>query len=226
MTEIIGKALLNPVVPLKLGKKQPRLPCSTQAAESFRPRPDPYRTCNVLEFAIAIVEEGHLDRWQRIVLDPLRNQYAARFGHAFEPRRNIDPLAVDIAVFNDDVAQVNSDTQYNSLFLGRCSLSPDHSLLQLDRATYCLCGAREFSQKSVTGQLEHPPIAACNSRNNELFTQLFKSFERTQFVQFHQAAVSDHVSGKDRGEPALHLLGLQSGGLMQGEIRIFRLSPF
>jgi hypothetical protein len=94
--------------------------------------------------------------------------------------------------------------------------------LQLDRATYCLCGAREFSQKSVTGQLEHPPIAACNSRDNEMFTQLFESFERTQFVQFHQAAVSDHVSGKDRGEPALHLLVLQNGGLMQGEIRIFR----
>ena len=89
MTEIIGKALLIPVVPLKLGKKQPRLPGSTQAAQSLRPRPDPYRTCNVLEFAIAIVEEGHLDRWQRIFLNRLRNEYAARFGHAFEPRRNI-----------------------------------------------------------------------------------------------------------------------------------------
>ena len=60
----------------------------------------------------------------RIFLDRLRNQYAAWFGHAFEARRNVDAVAVDIPVFNDDVTQVDPDTQYDSLFLGCCGLSP------------------------------------------------------------------------------------------------------
>src|SRR6185503_11721741 len=102
----------------------------------------------------------------------------AWFGHTFQPCCNIDPITVDIAIFENNIIQIDSDTQHDPLFFGRGGLSPGHSLLQLDGATNGLCRAREFGQKSVASQLDHAPVAVCDGWSNELFTYQFKSSER------------------------------------------------
>jgi hypothetical protein len=44
-----------------------------------------------------------------------RNNYAARLGDPFKPSGNIHAVAKNVIVFDDDVADINSDAKFKTL---------------------------------------------------------------------------------------------------------------
>jgi hypothetical protein len=53
---------------------------------------------NVLQLLLAEILEGEIEFPSGILLYPSRHANPARVGQAFEPRRNIDAVAKDVAV--------------------------------------------------------------------------------------------------------------------------------
>jgi hypothetical protein len=59
---------------------------------------------------------------------------AARLGQRFEPRRNVDAVAIEIAAIHHHVPEIDPDAQHNSLILHDFCIGVFHGLLQLDSA--------------------------------------------------------------------------------------------
>ena len=61
----------------------------------------------------------------------------------------------------------------------------------------------ELEQHAVAGGLDDAAAVLGNSRIDELDPMGLETRERPRLVDLHQPAVAHHVSGEDRGEPAL-----------------------
>jgi len=72
------------------------------------------RSRDVLERLLADVLEGELKAARRVLLNAGRDADAARFGQAFEPRRDIDAIAKDVAALDDDVPDIDADADFDT----------------------------------------------------------------------------------------------------------------
>jgi hypothetical protein len=85
---------------------------------AFRSHPvDPDGPCDVLEALLADVFEGEVEAARRILLYTRRDADAARLGQTFEPGCDVDAVAKDVAVFDDDVALVDTDAELDAPIL-------------------------------------------------------------------------------------------------------------
>src|SRR5690348_16083405 len=57
-----------------------------------------------------------------------------RFGKRLEPRRDIDPIAVDVLRLGDHVAQVDAYAKADALVVSDAQIAMSHAALHLDRA--------------------------------------------------------------------------------------------
>src|ERR1041384_4339836 len=68
---------------------------------------------------------------------------------------DIYPIAVDVPIFpDDDVTQIDADTEYNPLLLGRPRIAFGHPTLHGGRAGDSLYDAREFDENAITGRFD------------------------------------------------------------------------
>jgi hypothetical protein len=61
-------------------------------------------------------------------VDCLREVYATRFSQALEPSRDIHSVTIQIGAFDDDVAQIDANTEDDSPVVGGLSIRPRFSL--------------------------------------------------------------------------------------------------
>ena len=87
----------------------------------------------------------------------------ARLGERFEPRSDIDPVAEDVAVLDDDISLMDADAQLDAV-IGRSVDAPAANFpLDLDSAAECIDDAGKFDEESVAGRLDQP-AAMCGDR--------------------------------------------------------------
>ena len=80
---------------------------------------DPHRTRDVLQALLAGVDE--VGRHLALHLPPgvLGDRNAARFGDAFDPRRDVDAVAEDVLALDDDIADVDPDPEPDRIDSGQ-----------------------------------------------------------------------------------------------------------
>jgi hypothetical protein len=79
---------------------------------------------------------------------------AAGLGDTFEPRRNVDAVAVNITFLDDDVANMNADSEFDALILRHGCVTFDHAVLNLNGTARGVDGARELNQDTIAGPLD------------------------------------------------------------------------
>jgi hypothetical protein len=72
------------------------------------------RSRDILKRLLAHVFESEVELAHRILPDPGRNANAARLGQAFEAGGDIDAVAEDVAVLDDDVADVDANAELDA----------------------------------------------------------------------------------------------------------------
>ena len=132
----------------------------------------------------------------------LRDADAAGLGDAFEPRGNIYAIAVDVAVFDDDIAEMHADPEGDTFLLRGRAVALGHRALHGDSAGDRLDHTRELDQESVAGCLDDPAFMAGDLRIEKLAAQPVEAFERAFLVRPHQPRIPGHIGGEDRGETA------------------------
>ena len=80
-------------------------------------------------------------------------QYTAGLGQAFEPRCDVDPVAVDVVLVDDDVAEIDADAEPYATRLQNIRVAHPHLALDLDRAAHRVDDAGEFDEQPVAGRL-------------------------------------------------------------------------
>jgi hypothetical protein len=87
----------------------------------------------------------------------------------FEPSSYIDPLAENVAILDDNIADIDADAEFDPPIGWRVGILPNHCLLHVGRATKRIDDAGEFDQQPVTGGLDQPS-AMRGDRRDDFFT--------------------------------------------------------
>src|SRR5712692_7457139 len=85
----------------------------------------------------------------QLVIDALGHIDLAGAGERFEPGRDIDAVAVDIAGIDDHVAGVDADAQLDPAVGGDTGIPLYHAALYSDAAANCVGGAVELDKQPV-----------------------------------------------------------------------------
>src|SRR5258708_27138526 len=95
------------------------------------------RPADVLDRLLSERDEPRPNIGSNMVMDLLRKHYPARVRDALESRRNIDAVAVDVTVLNDNVAKVYTDAQANSVLVFARVDADAEFALDIDCALEC-----------------------------------------------------------------------------------------
>src|SRR6266851_8223937 len=159
---------------------------------------------DVFERHIAEVDDRQLEIIAQLFADRSRNHQASRLGKFLQARRQIDPRAVDIARFDDDVADVQPHAERYLFFRRLRGLAATHGLLDPGSALDGGVEAGETGEEPVSGILDDSARCRSNCRFDDLIQQRHQPRVRFGFVLVHQPRIAGDVGHQNCRERALH----------------------
>ncbi|MFT7594378.1 MAG: hypothetical protein ACI8R4_001698 [Paracoccaceae bacterium] len=137
----------------------------------------------------------------------LVNLFKHRTGHCHTTRRgqglcpggNIDPVAINVIVLDNNLAQVDPDAQVDPIL----SRLPGHGVLNFYRALDSGCNTCEFNKRTIPHQLDQTPVMAANRRFNKGATRIKYPCQRGRFVLGHHPAEANHIPHHNGRKPSV-----------------------
>jgi hypothetical protein len=83
---------------------------------------------------------------------------ASRLGQRLQARGDVDPVAVDIAFVNNDIAEIHANAKLNSLCCRDALIVVGHSPLDRGGALDGVDDACELNQRAVAHELDDTPM--------------------------------------------------------------------
>ncbi len=143
---------------------------------------DPDGPCDVLEGLLADVLESEVEPARGILLHSRRDADPAGLGQRFQTRGDIDPVAKDVAILDDNVAHVDADAQLDAVVGGHTGVAPGHLALHLDGAAQPIHHTAELDEQPVAGGLDDAALVLGDFRIEELAAQRLEAFEGAALV--------------------------------------------
>jgi hypothetical protein len=75
-------------------------------------------------------------------------------GSPFQPRSDVDAVAENIVVIDDDVTDVNADAKFDPLVLRQDGILLGHLALDIRRTAHRINGTGKLDQRPVTGRFD------------------------------------------------------------------------
>ncbi len=163
---------------------------------------DAHRPGNVFDLLLAQILEDKGQPVAHVIVDRIGDEYSAGIGQGFDPRGDVDAVAVEVVGLDDHVAEIDADAQFDAVVRRDTGVSLGHRLLHRDRAAHRIDDAGKFDQQAVAGGLDDAAMVLGDFRIKELAAQRLEAFERAFLVRPHQPRIPRHIGGKDRGEAA------------------------
>jgi hypothetical protein len=107
---------------------------------------DAHRPGNVLDLLLAEILKGKGQAVAHVVVNRIGDEYSAGLGQGLQPRCDIHPVAENVVLLNDHVAEVDADAEPDPLLLRHLGLALGHATLDLHSAAHGVDNAHELSQ--------------------------------------------------------------------------------
>ena len=78
-----------------------------------------------------------------------------RARRSLDPRRDVDAIAEDVVIVENDVPDVDSDAKLDSTILRQDGVPLSHTTLHFDRAPHRIDGAAKLHKHAISGGLDH-----------------------------------------------------------------------
>ena len=85
-----------------------------------------------------------------------------------QARGDVDAVAKNVVILDDDVAEVDADAELDALLGRDVGIAPRHAGLDLDGALHGLDDALELDQHAVAGGLDQPAVVLGDRRIDQL----------------------------------------------------------
>jgi hypothetical protein len=161
-----------------------------------------HRPTDVFEPLLAEIAKGEVELTGGILLHPGRDADAAGFGERLEAGGDVDAVAEDVAVLDDDVPDVDADAEFDVLAGSEPGVAFGHPPLDFGRAAQRVDDAAELDQEAVADGLDDPAVMRGDSRVDQFGADRLQAFERALLVGADQARVAGHIRGEDGGKTA------------------------
>ena len=123
--------------------------------------------------------------------------------HPFQPRRDVDPVAVDVLALDDNVADIDADAKPDRLAFRRRGIALADHLLDLDGAGHRVDGAGELDERAIPHQLDHTAGMRGDRRVDDVSPQRLQALERTRLVGLHQPGITNDIGSQNGRQTAL-----------------------
>ena len=123
---------------------------------------------------------------------------------AFQPGGDIDAVAENVVIVDDDVADMDADAKCDAAILRHGRIGLRHGALNVERAAHRVDRAGEFDQHAVAGRLDDAAAMFGDFRIDQRAPAVLESRQSSLFVASHEPAVTDDVCRKNGCETALH----------------------
>ena len=123
---------------------------------------DAHRPLYVLQHLLAGILEGEVEPTADIVTHRARNSDAARLGDALDARGDIDSIAVNVVVLDNDVAEIDADAEFDAPVLGHIGIPLAHFPLDFGGAGDRVHHARKLDQHAVAGKFSDAALVLGN----------------------------------------------------------------
>jgi len=100
--------------------------------------------------------KGDIDLAADLTLRVVGDADAARLRDPLQARSDVDAVAKDIIVIDDDVTDVNADAELDPVVLRHVGILPGHAALDFNRKARRIDGTGEFDEHAVAGRLDYP----------------------------------------------------------------------
>ena len=163
---------------------------------------DPEGPRDVLELLLALIDEADIDPAFAILLDPRRHADTAGIRQSFETRGHVDAVAENVAILDDDVADIDADPELDPAVRRHIRVALGHAALDVDGAADGIDDGCEFGQQPVPRRLHQASAILGDPGIEQGRPVVPQSADRAFLVGAHQPAVAGHIGGQDGREPS------------------------
>ena len=121
----------------------------------------------------------------------------------FEPSSDIDALAENVAVFDDDVPDVDANTELDALVRSHSHVALGHTALLLHGAADSVHSANELDQYPVACAFDDSSAMFGDVGLEKFAPVRVEARERALLVGPHKPAVAGDITSENGGEPPL-----------------------
>ena len=150
------------------------------------PLPDPDRAVDILDTYVAAIRETNVDPIADALVDDRGDADPTGLGERLQARGDIDAIAVDVVVFNDDIAKIDANSEHDS-WLGRVFIRHRGAgALHRKRAVDSIDHAAELDDGTIADQLDDAAVVGGDGRVEDGLPVPFQGGQRTRLVGAHQ----------------------------------------
>jgi len=170
----------------------------------------PHRPRDVLDLLLAHVLEGDFKLVAHLVAHHPADAEPARLGERFEPCGDIDPVAKNIVLVDDNVAEVDPDAEFDAPVRRHIGVALGHLPLDFDGTPHRVDDALKLDQQPVAGGLDDAAAMLANLWVDELAPMCLQPGERPLLIGAHQPAVAGDIGRQNGRQPSLDALAGQA----------------
>jgi hypothetical protein len=113
---------------------------------------DAHQAGDVFDLLFAQILEREVKLIAHLVAYDAANTDPAGLGQCLETGGDVDAVTVDVALIDDNIAEINADAEVDAPFSGNVSVvALCHVALHLDRAAHRIDDAGKLDQRAVAG---------------------------------------------------------------------------
>jgi len=115
---------------------------------------------------------------------------------AFESRRDVNTIAVDVAAVLDDVAEIDPDAELDAPLVRHSDVTLGHLVLNLDGATYRIDNTGELNQEPIASRLNNAAAVLLYLWVSKPASQLFQRGEGAFLIRSRQTRIAATSAAK------------------------------
>src|SRR4029077_1625032 len=163
--------------------------------------PRSHRFNNILQVLRTHILKGEIDLPADLTLCVVGDANATRLRNPFKARGDVDAVAKDIVVIDDDVTDVDADAKFDPLDLRHRSILLSHTALDLDGAAHRIYDAAELSEHAIARVLDDLATMFADLGISEPTQTLPHPAVCPSLAKAGQATIPSHISRKDSCKP-------------------------
>jgi hypothetical protein len=174
-------------------KPRPFIPCPRRFVAEANGK-GAHRSGNVFQVLLADIDEFNIDFAPHLTYGVLRDANAAGLGDAFEPRSDVDAVAVDVLRFDDHVTDVDAHPENDAPVPRHFRVAVGHCALNFDSASHRVDNAGKLRQHSIPGILHDTTAVSAERWIYQLGEMGPQTFVCALLVLLHQPRIGCNIN--------------------------------
>src|SRR6516162_1759165 len=150
-------------------------------------------SCDVLDLLLAEIVEGEVEAVAHLLVRRGTEANPAGLGQGFEPGGNVDAIAEDVAILDDDVTDIDAHAKFDAALCRSCGVAGDHLALQLDRTAHRVDNAGKLRKEAVASRFDDAAAMLGDFGIAEFTANRTQCRERALFVLAHQPRIAGDI---------------------------------